>query len=58
MSNITTILFDIGGVVLTNGWDEDNRKEAAEYFKLNLDEIERKHNEIFPDFEKGKVSLS
>ena len=58
MSNITTLLFDIGGVVLTNGWDENNRKDSAEYFKLDLNEIERRHNKIFPDFEKGNVSLN
>ena len=58
MSNITTLLFDVGGVVLTNGWDENNRKDSAEYFKLDLNEIERRHNKIFPDFEKGNVSLN
>ncbi len=57
MNKITTLLFDIGGVILTNGWDENNRKEGVEYFKLNPDDIERKHNEIFEDFEKGNVSL-
>lgn len=58
MSDITTLLFDIGGVVLTNGWDENGRKEGAEYFKLNFDEVELRHNEIFPAFEKGNASLS
>ena len=58
MSNITTLLFDIGGVVLTNGWDEINRREGAEYFNLDLDETERRHDKIFPDFEKGNVSLN
>ena len=58
MSHITTLLFDIGGVILTNGWDEVNRREGTEYFKLDFDETERRHNEIFPDFEKGNVSLN
>ncbi|MGA9294325.1 MAG: HAD family phosphatase [Ignavibacteriaceae bacterium] len=58
MSNITTLLFDIGGVILTNGWDEVNRIEAAEYFKFDFDETERRHNEIFPEFEKGNISLN
>ena len=57
MSDITTLLFDIGGVVLTNGWDEINRKEGADNFKLDLNELEKRHNKIFPDFEKGNVSL-
>ncbi|MFZ0452273.1 MAG: HAD family phosphatase [Ignavibacteriaceae bacterium] len=58
MSNITTLLFDIGGVILTNGWDEVNRIEAAEHFKFDFDETERRHNEIFPEFEKGNISLN
>jgi len=57
VSNITTLLFDLGGVVLTNGWDENSRREGTEYFKLNYDEVEQRHNKIFPDFEKGNVSL-
>ena len=58
MSKITTLLFDLGGVILTNGWDENNRKDGAEYFKLNQDEIERKHTKILEDFEKGNISLN
>lgn len=58
MSKITTLLFDVGGVILTNGWDEVNRRESAEHFNLDLDEIENRHNKIFPDFEKGNVSLN
>jgi putative hydrolase of the HAD superfamily len=58
VSNITTLLFDIGGVILTNGWDEDNRREGAEFFELNLGEIEKRHKAVFPDFEKGNVSLN
>jgi putative hydrolase of the HAD superfamily len=57
VSDVTTLLFDIGGVVLTNGWDEVCRKEGAEYFKLNFDEVEKRHKEIFYDFERGNVSL-
>jgi putative hydrolase of the HAD superfamily len=58
VSNVTTLFFDIGGVVLTNGWDEKNRREGSEYFKLNFDEIEKRHKEIFFDLEKGNISLN
>ena len=58
MSNVTTLFFDVGGVVLTNGWDEKNRREGAEHFKLNFDEIEKRHKEIFFDLEKGNISLN
>src|SRR5439155_1763774 len=34
MSRITTLFWDIGGVILTNGWDRGSRKEAADAFDL------------------------
>src|SRR5258708_18216634 len=36
--NITTLFWDIGGVILTNGWDRGSRKEAAVAFHLDWDE--------------------
>ena len=35
---ITTLFLDIGGVLLTNGWDHHARKRAATNFKLEWDE--------------------
>jgi len=32
---ITTLFLDIGGVLLTNGWDHHARKRAATKFKLD-----------------------
>jgi putative hydrolase of the HAD superfamily len=55
--NITTLFFDVGGVVLTNGWDENSRRESAKHFNLNFDDVEKRHNNIFNDFEKGNISL-
>jgi hypothetical protein len=36
---ITTLLLDVGGVLLTNGWDHHARRRAATYFKLPWAEI-------------------
>ncbi len=36
----TCIFLDIGGGLLTNGWDHHARKRAATYFKLDLTEME------------------
>ena len=33
---ITTLFLDIGGVLLTNGWDHHARRRAATHFKLEL----------------------
>ncbi len=57
MKEISTILFDIGGVCLTNGWDEISRKEAAGEFSIDYKEMEERHELIFKDFEKGEISL-
>ena len=37
---VTTIFTDIGGVLLSNGWDRTARKKAIEFFKLDAEETE------------------
>lgn len=56
-NKITTLFLDIGGVLLTNGWDRASRKLAAEKFNLNLDELNESHHLIFNDFETGKLTM-
>ena len=51
------LFFDIGGVLLTNGWGRDSRKEAAEQFGLDYDEVNELHNFIFNVYEIGSISL-
>ena len=43
MARITTLFWDIGGVVLTNGWDRSSRKEAGEAFHLDWDDFQDRH---------------
>lgn len=38
-NNIKAIFFDVGGVCLTNGWDE----------------TEKNHDSLFEDFEQGDI---
>ena len=40
MAPITALFVDIGGVLLTDGWDHDARKRATTNFKLELAEME------------------
>jgi putative hydrolase of the HAD superfamily len=54
---ITHIFFDIGGVLLTNGWDHDSRKKAAEHFKLDWAELEHAHHLLFETWEIGKLTF-
>ena len=57
MKRISTLFFDIGGVILTNGWDNTAREEAAKKFQIDFDEFEKKHQDYFEEFEKGNLSL-
>ena len=54
---ITCIFVDIGGVLLTDGWDHHARKRAAENFKLEWAEIEDRHSLNFYTYEEGKLTL-
>lgn len=56
-SPITTLFLDIGGVLLTNGWDHGIRKRAAEKFELDYDEMNERHHLTFDTYEEGKLSL-
>ena len=54
---ITCVFLDIGGVLLTNGWDHHARKRAVRHFKLELAEIEDRHHLTFDTYEEGKLTL-
>jgi len=54
---ITTLFLDIGGVLLTNGWDHAARKEAAQAFHLDYNDMEERHHLTYDTYEEGKLSL-
>jgi len=56
-NKIKTLFSDIGGVVLTNGWDRNARAEAIKKFKLNEEEIQERHHLTFTTYELGKLNL-
>jgi putative hydrolase of the HAD superfamily len=56
-TGITCLFVDIGGVLLTNGWDHHARKQAATNFKLELAEMENRHNQAFDTYELGKLTI-
>ncbi len=57
MAEITTLFWDVGGVLLTNGWDREARRRAAEQFHLDWEEFEDRHDLVVADFEKGLLTL-
>lgn len=54
---VRAIFTDIGGVLLTNGWDRKSRKAAADKFGLNPDELTDRHQMTFDTYESGKLDL-
>ncbi|WP_339880765.1 HAD-IA family hydrolase [uncultured Algoriphagus sp.] len=56
-SQTRVIFFDIGGVLLSNGWGHLSREKAAKKFNLNYEEMNVLHNFIFNVFEIGSITL-
>ena len=54
---ITTLFLDIGGVLLTNGWDHHVRRRAAKHFKLPWVELQDRHGLMFETHEEGKLTF-
>ena len=54
---VTALFLDVGGVMLTNGWDRKSREAAAKKFGLDLDELNDRHRMTFDTYESGKLSL-
>jgi len=56
--DITTLFWDIGGVIMTNGWDHNSRHQAVA--KFNLDEVDfrDRHDLSFPAFDAGNITMN
>ena len=54
---IFSLFLDIGGVLLTNGWDRTLRQRAAREFDLDEEEMNERHHLTFDTYEEGKLSL-
>ena len=56
-AELKILFFDIGGILLTNGWGHESRREAAKLFNLDYDEVSELHTFIFNVYEAGSVDL-
>ena len=54
---ITCVFVDVGGVLLTNGWDHHARRRAVAKFNLDLAEMEERHRLVFEIHEEGKLTF-
>jgi putative hydrolase of the HAD superfamily len=57
MANVKHLFFDIGGVMLTNGWDHASRSAAAAHFGLDWEEFRDRHDMVARDFDEGRMTL-
>ena len=54
---ITTIFFDLGGVLLSDGWGHASRRAAAEKFGLDWEEYAERHEKVAHAIETDRLSL-
>lgn len=57
MTQFDILFLDIGGVLLTNGWDHQERENAAKRFNLDWEDFDQRHHEFYNLHEKDKISL-
>ena len=56
-SKIHALFLDVGGVLLTNGWDRHSRKLAASTFGFDYAEMDERHHLTYDTYESGKINL-
>lgn len=57
MHKIRALFWDVGGVLLTNAWDHEERDLAVEHFLLDKTEFESRHSELVSAFEEGRLTI-
>jgi putative hydrolase of the HAD superfamily len=55
---ITHLFTDLGGVLLTNGWDHSLRHRTADRFGINSAEMDERHHLTYDTYESGKMGLA
>ncbi|MDV6375244.1 HAD family hydrolase [Deinococcus arenicola] len=54
---IKAVFWDIGGVLLTNGWDREQRADVLGRFNLDPAEFTERHKLAAPELELGRMTL-
>jgi putative hydrolase of the HAD superfamily len=57
VAEIRVLFWDVGGVLLSNAWDHEERDLALTHFRLDRTEFDVRHRELVPAFEEGRLSL-
>ena len=56
MLRVSTVVWDVGGVLLTNGWDHAQRNSVLEHFGVAREPFETIHAELNDSWEKGRLT--
>jgi len=57
LPEINAMFWDVGGVLLTNAWDRNQRERALEQFKLDEAEFHDRHEMLVSSLERGKIGF-
>ena len=59
MAKISALFWDVGGVLLSDAWDREQRQRTLKQFGMDEDEVEfeSRHEMLVSSFERGKISL-
>ncbi len=57
MAELKGLFWDVGGILLTNGWDRAARRRATETFALDWEEFQSRHEMVEAAFELGQLGL-
>ncbi|WP_102125701.1 HAD family hydrolase [Deinococcus planocerae] len=55
---IKALFWDIGGVLLTNGWDREQRADVVARFGLDAQDFSERHKLAVPELERGRMTLA
>lgn len=56
MRGVSTILWDVGGVLLTNAWDHQQRNAVLARFGIDRADFELRHAELAEPWERDEIS--
>jgi len=56
-AQFSAVLFDVGGVLLTNGWDHHERAAVLAQFNLDKDAFEARHPAPYDALERDSISM-
>jgi putative hydrolase of the HAD superfamily len=56
VAEVSLLLWDVGGVLLSDGWDHETRRLAAVRFGIDPGELERRHEPLAAALETGRLT--